>query len=70
MTSWVRATDSLRSGWSVLQDIGRLHVGCLATADYAVTAAAHPHGIFFQVVHNARRRGKALLNTLVAALVT
>jgi transposase len=25
---------------------------------------------FFQVVHNARRRGKALLGTLVAALVT
>jgi transposase len=25
---------------------------------------------FFQFVHNARRRGKALLSTLIAALVT
>ena len=25
---------------------------------------------FFEVVHNARRRGKALLTTLIAALVT
>ena len=25
---------------------------------------------FFQFVHNARRRGKALLGTLIAALVT
>jgi hypothetical protein len=41
----------------------------LATADFAATAAAHPHGIFFQFVHNARRRGKALLGELVTALL-
>jgi hypothetical protein len=69
VTLSVRTADPLRSGWSVLQDIGRLHVGCLAIADFAATAAAHPHGIFFQFVHNARRRGKALLGALVAALV-
>jgi hypothetical protein len=38
---WHHAVVS-RSGWSVEQDIGRLHVGSLATADYIATAAAPP----------------------------
>jgi hypothetical protein len=42
--------------------------GCARTAAFAVKSCP-PYLSFFQFVHNTRRRGKALLGALVAALV-
>jgi transposase len=49
--------------WSLLRSWWRPHRG--------VSQAKLPDYLsFFQFVHNARRRGKALLGSLVAAVVT
>jgi transposase len=49
--------------WSLLRSWLRPHRGVSQEKLPAYLA-------FFQVVHNARRRGKALLTTLIGALVT
>jgi transposase len=55
--------NTLESFWSLLRSWLRPHRG--------VSRERLPlYPAFFQVVHNARRRGKALLTTLVGALVT
>jgi transposase len=55
--------NTLEGFWSLLRSWLRPHRG--------VSQEKLPlYLAFFQVVHNARRRGKALLTTLVGALVT
>jgi transposase len=55
--------NTMEGFWSLLRSWLRPHRGVSQEKLPAYLA-------FFQVVHNARRRGKALLTTLVGALVT
>jgi transposase len=55
--------NTMEGYWSLLRSWLRPHRGVSQEKLPAYLA-------FFQVVHNARRRGKALLTTLVGALVT
>ena len=58
-----RFDDTMEGFWSLLRSWLRPHRG--------ISQDKLPlHLGFFQVVHNARRRGKALLGALVAVLVT
>ena len=60
--------NTMEGFWSLLRSWLRPHRGI---AQPCGTAARLPlHLGFFQFVHNVRRRGKALLGALVAALVT
>ena len=55
--------DTMEGTWSLLRSWLRPHRG--------ISQDKLPLDLgFFQVVHNVRRRGKALLGALVAALVT
>ena len=59
--------NTLEGTWSLLRSWLRPHRGISQACG---TAARLPLYLgFFEVVHNARRRGKALLGSLVAALV-
>ncbi len=55
--------NTMEGGWSLPRSWLRPHRGISQEKLPAYLA-------FFQVVHNARRRGKALLATLIGALVT
>ena len=55
--------NTLEGVWSLLRSWLRPHRGI--SQEKLPTYLA-----FFQVVHNARRRGKALLTTLIGALIT
>ncbi len=60
--------NTVEGFWSLLRSWLRPHRGISQACG---TAARLPlHLGFFQFVHNARRRGRALLGALVAALVT
>ncbi len=60
--------NTMEGTWSLLRSWLRPHRGISQACG---TAARLPlYLAFFQFVHNARRRGKALLGALVAALVT
>ena len=60
--------NTMERCWSLLRSWLRPHRGISQACG---TAARLPLYLgFFQVVHNLRRRGKALLGPLVAALVT
>jgi transposase len=55
--------NTIEGFWSLLRSWLR--------PDRGISQEKLPHCLgFFQFVHNARRRGKALLKALVAALVT
>jgi transposase-like protein len=59
--------NTLEGFWSLLRSWLRPHRGISQACG---TAARVPLYLgFFQLVHNTRRRGKALLGTLIAALV-
>ena len=59
--------NTIEGFWSLLRSWLRPHQGISQACS---TAARLPLYLgFFQLVHNARRRGKALLGTLAAALV-
>jgi transposase len=60
--------NTMEGAWSLLRSWLRPHRGISQACG---TAARLPLYLgFFEFVHNARRRGKALLSALVAALVT
>ena len=60
--------NTMEGTWSLLRSWLRPHRGISQACG---TAARLPLYLgFFEFVHNARRRGKALLGALVAALVT
>ena len=60
--------NTMAGAWSLLRSWLRSHRGISQACG---TAARLPLYLgFFDFVHNARRRGKALLSALVAALVT